>query len=110
MAADRTSKKRARAEAISPNGSDDHVLSTATMPIRTAKDAALADLGLVDFLQHDPRPTCIVDTAAAYIAYRNPALERLLAGTWNLQHFRDWATALSPQSQPQPATYGGRAW
>ncbi|KAG9868872.1 histidine kinase, partial [Aureobasidium melanogenum] len=78
------------------------------MPIRTTKDAALGELGLVDFLQHDPRPTCIVDTAAGYIAYRNPALERLLAGAWNLQHFRDWAAALSPQSQP--ATYRGRAW
>ncbi|KAG9568136.1 histidine kinase, partial [Aureobasidium melanogenum] len=108
MAADRTSKKRARPEAISPNGSDDQVLSTANMPIRTAKDAALGEVGLVDFLQDDPRPTCIVDTTAGYIAYRNPALERLLAGAWNLQHFRDWATALSPQSQP--AAYGGRAW
>lgn len=108
MAADRSTKKRARPEAISPNGSDDHVLTTANMPIRTVKDAALGELGLVDFLQHDPRPTCIVDTTAGYIAYRNPALERLLAGAWDLQHFRDWATALSPQ--PQAATYGGRAW
>ncbi|KAH0331740.1 histidine kinase, partial [Aureobasidium melanogenum] len=110
MAADRSSKKRARPEAISPSGSDERVLSTANMPIRTTKDAALAELGLVDFLQHDPRPTCIVDTAAGYIAYRNPALERLLAGHWNLQHFRDWVTALTPQSQSLPTSYGGRAW
>ncbi|CAD0110911.1 unnamed protein product [Aureobasidium uvarum] len=108
MAADRSSKKRARPDAISPNGSDDQTLTTANMPIRTSKDAALDQLGLVDFLRHDTRPTCIVDTAAGYIAYRNPALERLLAGTWNLQHFRDWATTLSPH--PQAASFGGRAW
>ncbi|KAI4726172.1 hypothetical protein E4T49_06067 [Aureobasidium sp. EXF-10728] len=108
MAADRSSKKRARPEALSSNGSDDQLLTTANMPIRTSKDSALDHLGLVDFLQHDPRPTCIVDTAAGYIAYRNPALERLLASAWNLQHFRDWATTLSPH--PQAASFGGRPW
>ena len=60
------------------------IVTTANTPIRSAKDAALISLALVDFFQHDTRLTCILDTAAAYIAYRNAALKRLFAGTFNL--------------------------
>ncbi|KAI5270631.1 hypothetical protein E4T47_05965 [Aureobasidium subglaciale] len=111
MAGDRTWKKRARPEIASPEGSQEHALTTANMPIRTAKDAALQSLQLVDFLQHDSRPTFILDTTdadRAYIAYRNPVLERLLGAAWNISHFGDWASSL--RATTTAATYGGRAW
>jgi PAS domain S-box-containing protein len=114
MAVDRSSKKRARPEATA-NNSDEQTLTTANVPIRTIHNqqvidlSDLSDLSLVSFLQHDTRPTCIIDTRNNRIAYRNPALDRLLSGTWNGQHFRDWATTtLNPDTQS--ATYRGRAW
>jgi hypothetical protein len=112
MAVDRTSKKRARPEAISSNNSEEQTLTTTNVPIRTARDhqaGDLSNLSLVDFLQDDPRLTCIIDTTLGFIAYCNPALERLLASTWNLPDFRDWA-ATTFNSATQSASYRGRAW
>jgi hypothetical protein len=60
------------------------IVTMANTLTRSAEDAALISLALIDFLQHDPRPTCVVDMATAYIAYRNVSLERLPTGTWNL--------------------------
>jgi PAS domain S-box-containing protein len=114
MAVDRSSKKRARPEATA-NNSDEQTLTTANVPIRTAHNqqaidlSDLSDLSLVSFLQHDTRATCIIDTRNNRIAYKNPALDRLLASTWNGQHFRDWVTTtLNPHTQS--AIYRGRAW
>jgi len=111
MAEDRSSKKRARPE-MTPNGSDEQTLTTANMPIRSAKDQQAVDLStltLVDFLQYDSRPTCILDTTTGYIVYRNSALERLLAATWDARDFRTWATTVLNSHNPTPS-YRGRAW
>lgn len=111
MAEDRSSKKRARPE-MTPNGSDEQTLTTANMPIRTTREQqaiAQSTLSLVDFLQHDPRPTCILDTTAGYLVYRNPALDQLLAGTWDARDFYDWATS-ALNTHIQTPTYRGRAW
>lgn len=107
MAEERSSKKRARPE-MTPNGSDEQTLTTANMAIRTAASAQ-PTLSLVDFLQHDTRPTCILDTTTSYIVYRNPALDRLLAGAWHGRDFHQWATStLSPHNHTP--MYRGRAW
>lgn len=108
MAVQANSKKRARSDLHSPplNGT-----TPATMPVRAAQDEALKSLALVDFLADDARPTFILDISDAEgssIAYRNPALERLLGDTLNPVEFGDWAVTLKPGTNS--TSHGGRAW
>lgn len=100
--------KRARSGIQTPDGIRG---PTSIMPLRTAQDAALRDLALVDYFAHDPRPTLILDTSDTernHVAYRNPALERLIGSTWSPTSFTEWTSSV--KSTSTSATFGDKIW